>query len=114
MDIKTREIKDILIYDVKGEIRIGEEMPVMLHDHVKRQLESGKRYFLFNLRDVNYIDSFGVGQVVGSLISIKKAGGKLKISNLAPRIRFVFDVTGISRIVKIVDDEETAIKNFND
>lgn len=114
MEISTREIKDIFIYDIKGEIRIGEEMPVMLHDHVKSQLELGKKYFLFNFGEVNYVDSFGVGQVVGSLISIRNTGGKLKISNLVPRIRFVFDVTGLSRIVKIVDDEETAIKNFKD
>jgi anti-anti-sigma factor len=114
MVFEVREIKNIVIYDIKGEIRIDEEMPVVLHDHVKIQLEIGKRYFLFNLEDVKYMDSFGVGQLVGSLTSIMNVGGKLKLTNLIPRIRFIFDVTGLVNVFKITDDEDTAIRNYSD
>ena len=114
MEFEIREINNIVIYDIKGDIRVGEEMPVMLHDHVKNQLDAGKRYFLFNLENVNYMDSFGVGQLVGSLISIRNIGGKLKLTNLVPRIRYIFDVTGLIIVFNITDDEETAIKNYSD
>ncbi len=114
MELKIREINKIVIYDIKGNIRIPEDMPVTLQAHVKSQLERGKRYFLFNLKDVKYIDSFGVGQLVGSLISIDNLGGKLRLTNLIPRIRYIFDVTGLVRVFKITEDEETAIKKFSD
>jgi anti-sigma B factor antagonist len=114
MEFEIREINNIIIYDIKGDIRIGVEMPVILHEHVKSQLEIGKRYFLFNLKGVKYMDSFGVGQLVGSLISIRNVGGKLKLTNLASRIRFIFEVTGLIKVFKITDDEETAIKNYSD
>ena len=114
MVIEIREINNIIIYDIKGEIRIREEMPVILHDHVKNQLDRGKRYFLFNLENVKYIDSFGVGQLIGSLTSIMNVGGKLKLTKLIPRIRFIFEVTGLVRVFKITEDEETAIKNYSD
>ena len=97
MVIEIRKINNIIIYDIKGEIRIREEMPVILHDHVKNQLERGIRYFLFNLENVKYIDSFGVGQLIGSLTSIMNVGGKLKLTKLIPRIRFIFEVTGLVR-----------------
>jgi anti-anti-sigma factor len=114
MEFTLREIDNIVIYDIKGEIRIGEEMPVVLHDHVKSQIEIGNRYFLFNLEDVKYIDSFGVGQLIGSLTSIMNVGGKLKLTNLIPRIKFIFEVTGLVKVFKITEDEETAIKNYTD
>jgi anti-sigma B factor antagonist len=114
MEFTIREIENIVIYDIKGEIRIGEEMPVILHDHVKSQLEIGKRHFLLNLGEVKYMDSFGVGQLVGSLTSIRNVGGKLKLTNLVPRIKFIFEVTGLINVFKITDDEETAIKNYAD
>jgi anti-anti-sigma factor len=114
MELKVREIDNIVIYDIEGNIAIDEEMPVLLHDHVKNQVDDGKRKFLFNFKDVNYLDSFGVGQLVGSLTSIGNVGGKLKLTNLAPRIRFIFDITGLSRVFSITDDEETAINNYSD
>jgi anti-anti-sigma factor len=114
MEFQIREIKNIVIYDIKGDLRLSEDMPVMLHDHVKAHLDIGKRNFLLNFEDVQYMDSFGVGQLVGCLTSISKVGGKLKITNLVPRIRYIFEVTGMIKVFKVTDDEETAIKNYSD
>jgi len=113
MEFETREINNIIIYDLKWEFKIIDEMPVALHKHVKSQLELGKRNFLFNLKDVTYLESLGLGEVVGCLISVSKLGGKLKLTNLIPRIRLMFEVTGLIKVFEIVDDEATAIKNFS-
>jgi anti-sigma B factor antagonist len=114
MEFKIREINDIVIYDFKGNIMISKDIAVTLHDHVKSQLEMGKRHFLFNYEDVKYMDSFGVQQLVSSYTSICNLGGKLKLTKLVPRIRYIFDVTGLSRVFTITNDEETAIKNYTD
>ncbi len=112
MEFETRKTNDIIIYDIKWEFKIIEEMPVELHDDVKSQLRSGKRHFLFNLKGVKYMDSFGLGEIVASFISISNLGGKLKLTNLIPRIHHMFEVSGLIKIFEIVDDEKTAIKNF--
>lgn len=114
MELQIREINNIVIYDIKGDLRIKEDMPVLLHDHVKSQLDIGKRNFLLNFNDVEYMDSFGVGQLVGCLTSISNVGGKLKITNLLPKIRYIFEVTQLVKVFKITEDEETAIKNYSD
>jgi stage II sporulation protein AA (anti-sigma F factor antagonist) len=113
MEFETREINDIVIYDIKWEFKIIDEMPTSLHENVKSQLEMGKRNFLFNLKDVNYLGSLGLGLLLGSFISISKLGGKLKLTNLIPKIRLMLEVTGLIKVFKIVDDEETAIKEFS-
>lgn len=113
MEFKTREINNIVIYDIKWEFEIIEDIPTMLHVDVKSQLNKGKRHFLFNLKDVTFLESLGLGEIVGCLISISNLGGKLKLSNLIPRIRHMLEVTGLIKVFEIVDDEETAIKDFS-
>jgi anti-sigma B factor antagonist len=114
MEFEIREINNIVIYDIKWEFEIIEEAPASLHEHVKNQLKMGKRHFLFNLKDVTYLESLGLGEIVGCLISISNHGGKLKLINLVPKIRLMLEVTGLIKVFKIVDDEETAIKNFSE
>lgn len=113
MEFKTRGIGDIVIYDIKWEFKVVEDASVELHQDVKNQLQKGKRNFLFNLTDVEYMDSDGLGEILGSYISISKLGGKLKLTNLVPKIRIMFKAAGLMKIFEIVDDEETAIKDFS-
>jgi anti-sigma B factor antagonist len=112
MEFKTREIDDIVIYDIKWEFKIREDIPVALHKHLKNQLKMGKKQFLFNLKDVTYLESLGLGELVGCSISISKVGGKLILINVLPKIRLMFKVTGLENVFEIADDEETAIKNI--
>ena len=114
MEFEIREINDVVVYDIKWEFKIITEMSSTLHKHVKSQLESGKRNFLFNLKDVTYLESLGLGELVANLISISNLGGELKIINLAPRIRSIFEITGLIKVFEILDSEETAIKNFSE
>ena len=113
MEFKTREINDIVIYDIKWEFKVIEDVSVALHQDVKRQLQTGKRNFLFNLTDVEYMDSDGLGEILGSYISISKLGGKLKLTNLLPKIRIMFKAAGLMKIFEIFDDEEAAIESFS-
>jgi len=113
MEFKTREINEIVIYDIKWKFKVIEDIPVAIHQDVKGQLQKGKRHFLFNLKDIEYMDSNGLGEILGSYISISKLGGKLKLTNLIPKIRIMFKAAGLIKIFEIFDDEETAIENFS-
>jgi anti-sigma B factor antagonist len=113
MDFKTREINGIVIYDIEWEFKLAQETSPTLHRHVKTQLEKGKRHFLFNLKDVTYLESLGLGELVANLISISKLEGKLKLINLAPKLRLLFEVTGLIDIFDIEQDEEVALKSFS-
>jgi anti-sigma B factor antagonist len=112
MEFETREINDIVVYDIKWKFKLIDEMPTSLHENVKSQLETGKRKFLFNLKDVTYLESLGLGILVGSLISVSNLGGNLKLANLAPKLQLLFDITGLINVFEIADDEEAAIKGF--
>jgi anti-anti-sigma factor len=113
MEFEIRETNDIVIYDIKWKFKIIDEMPTSLHENVKSQLETGKRKFLFNLKEVTYLESLGLGVLVGSLISVSNLEGNLKLINLAPKLLLLFEVTGLIKVFEIADNEESAVKEFS-
>ena len=113
MEFETREIDDIIIYDIKWKFKIIDDMPVVLHQDVKRQLNRGRKSFIFNLKDVEYLESLGLGEIIGSFNSICGREGRLILTNLTQKIRILFETTGLEKIFEIFQDEDAAIKNFS-
>jgi anti-anti-sigma factor len=112
MKISTREKDDILIFDIEGEIRRSDITDITLHQLVKDQLDTGKRHILLNFQNVEFIDSFGVGEILASYISTHNLGGKLKIAKISKKLYLVFQVTMLTKVFEIFDDEELALDSF--
>lgn len=69
---------------------------------------------LFNLREMEHIDSSGLGAIV-SILQWKNAnGGFIKLCCLQPRPRIVFDITKVYRIFDIYNTEEEALAAFSE
>ena len=112
MVINIREKNDVVIVDIEGEIKRSEVTDATLHQMVKDQLEAGKRYILLNFEKVDFIDSFGVGEILASYISTHNLGGKLKIAKISKRLYLIFQVTMLTNVLEIFDEEEMALKSF--
>ncbi|MCJ7581379.1 MAG: STAS domain-containing protein [Candidatus Aminicenantes bacterium] len=113
MEIKTREQEDIIIFDVSGEIKRSDIVDITLHQQVKDFLDTGKRNILFNFNKVDFIDSFGVGEILASYISTHNLGGKLKIAKISKKLFLVFQVTMLTNVLEIFDDEDVALGSFS-
>jgi anti-sigma B factor antagonist len=83
MNIKTstRQVDDVTIVLMKGRIVLGEES-ASLRDLVRDLLSKGHKKILFNLGDVDYIDSSGLGSLVSALHQCAKA--RWRIETAAP------------------------------
>ncbi|MFQ6038164.1 MAG: STAS domain-containing protein [Candidatus Aminicenantales bacterium] len=112
MEIHSREKDNVIIFDIGGEIRRSDVTDVTLHQLVKDQLEAGKKNILLNFKDVEFIDSFGVGEILASYISTHNLGGKLKIAKISKKLYLVFQVTTLTKVLEIFDDEEVALQSF--
>lgn len=112
MEINAREKENVVIFDIEGEIRRSDVTDVTLHQLVKDQLDVGKRNILLNFRDVEFIDSFGVGEILASYISTHNLGGKLKIAKISKKLYLVFQVTMLTKVLEIFDEEELALNSF--
>ncbi len=112
MQIHAREKDNVIIFDIEGEIRRSDVTDVTLHQLVKDQLDVGKRNILLNFKDVEFIDSFGVGEILASYISTHNLGGKLKIAKISKKLYLVFQVTMLTKVLEIFDEEEIALSSF--
>ena len=112
MDIKKRDKNDIVIFDIEGEIRRSDITDVTLHQLVKDQLDSGKKHILLNFDRVEFIDSFGVGEILASYISTHNLGGKLKIARISKKLFLIFQITMLTKVLEIFDEEEMALQSF--
>jgi anti-sigma B factor antagonist len=90
---------------------LGDES-ASLRDTVKELLTECKQIVL-DLGGVTYIDSIGLGVLVGLLISAQKAGGDIKLANLRPRLVDVLGVTKLMTVFETFDRAEDAVRSFN-
>jgi anti-sigma B factor antagonist len=112
LKIDTREVAHVTILDVNGRIVLGDEIGD-LRDAVRRLLADGKKKIILNLAEVDYIDSSGVGELVGCFTTVRNAGGELKLLKLSQKVKDVLYVTKLYTVFDIRDDEFTAVKSFD-
>ena len=112
MKITTREADHVTIVDISGRIVLGDETG-QLRETVSGLIAQNKKKIILNLANVDYIDSSGVGELVGCFISVRKNGGELKLLNLTQKVHDVLQVTKLYTVFDIKDNEFTAIKSFD-
>ena len=111
MQASTRKIGEIAIVDIRGRITLGEGN-VILRDVMVELLEKGNKHILLNMTDVAHVDSAGIGELVRSHTSVRKQGGQLKLANVSKKVQELLQMTMLSAVFDIYQDESGAIKAF--
>ncbi len=112
MDIKERVVGGVSILDLSGKIVLGEG-DVQVKERIKDLLSDGQRRILLNLAGVNYIDSAGLGTLIGSYTTVRRDGGSLKLVNLTKRIQDLLAITKLITVFETFDNEAEALASFN-
>jgi anti-sigma B factor antagonist len=64
---------------------------------------------VLNLSDVTYIDSGGLGTLVGVYSSARAAGADIKLTGLGQRLRDVLQITKLATVFQVFDTEQEAL-----
>jgi anti-sigma B factor antagonist len=92
MNYAVRQIRNVTVLDLSGRASLGETLAsgpgsaVVLHDVVRDQAAKGLHKILLNLREVSYIDSSGLGDLVSCFTTVRNQGGQLRLCNATARI----------------------------
>jgi len=108
----TREVGEVTIVDIKGRIVLGEESAAV-RDLVCALLSKGQKQILFNLGGVDYIDSMGLGSLVGAFVTVRKQGGHLKLLNVNAKVTDVMQITKLYTVFDISNDEAAGVASFD-
>ncbi|HXE34126.1 MAG TPA: STAS domain-containing protein [Verrucomicrobiae bacterium] len=111
MTASTRQVGDVTIVDISGRIVLGAESAA-LRGLVCDLLTKGHKKIVLNLGNVNYIDSAGLGNLVGAFTSVRNQDGDLKLLHLTNKVHDLMQITRLYTVFDIMDDEAVAIKSF--
>lgn len=111
LTIASREVSGVSVLDLKGKITLGEGS-VQIRDAIRGLVGKGKKSILLNLGDVSYIDSSGLGELVGAYTTAKNQGAELKLLNLTKKVHDLLQLTKLYTVFEAYDDETTAIASF--
>ena len=89
----------------------GEEEPRLLRA-IRELVAGGYRLFLLNLAHVSYVDSTGIGEIVGAYTRVVREGGILKLCGVSPRTQELLDTTNVATIVVSYPTEQQALESF--
>jgi len=111
MTITERKSGDVTILVVEGKILLGEG-DVQLKRKIDELIERKETKLLLNLANVPYMDSGGLGEIVRSYTTVKRAGGELKLLNATKRISDLLTITKLITVFEIFEEEGEAVKSY--
>lgn len=111
MEILQRRQGNTVILDIHGAISMGESKEKFAHvmDELLAQKDLN---VLVNFAGINYMDSTGIGELVGYLNKFVESNRQLKILKPHDRILKLLQITKLDTMFQIFQDEDEALKSF--
>ncbi len=111
LKIAQRNVNGVTVVDCSGRVIFGDEA-ALLRETVKAILPQSKRIVL-NLKNVSYIDSGGLGTLVGLFSSAQAAGAEVKLAELTQRSTQLLQVTKLLTVFDVRGTEQDAVQSFS-
>jgi anti-sigma B factor antagonist len=108
---KTRREGNVTIMDLSGRITLGENTGI-LRDELRSLLAQGNKNIILNMKDVSYVDSAGLGELVGAYTTATNQGGAVKLLHLQGKMKDLMQITKLHTIFAIFENEQQAVQSF--
>ncbi len=109
-EYKKEERDGVIIFTLIGSLDIG-TVSTMKAD-IDSIVSGGKLKVLFDLYDLEQIDSSGIGAIIALFKRVRLNKGDVKISRLMGQPKEIFSLLRLDRVFEIVDDLDKALESF--
>src|SRR5258708_3205620 len=111
MKMTDREVDGAFVLALDGRIVLGDESQA-LRVKLKSLIAEGKKKIVLNVDNIRYIDSAGLGILVGADVSAETQGASVKLRNLGSRFREVLQITKLLTVFDVYNTEAAATASF--
>lgn len=113
MVISERRVGDVTLLDLQGRL-VFDDGDEEVRTHVNHLVSEARLKILLSLREVDYIDSCGVGVLIAKFMSLRRRGGDLRLVSISPRCRRVLTISRLLGVFQIFESEQDALASFAD
>ena len=113
MSFNTSERFNSVVIEFKGNVMGGPDA-VSLNDKLHELINAEKTNIVVDLGKVKFMNSSGLGMLIGGLTTMRKAGGDLRIANATDKIESLLVVTKLITVFKHFKSVEEAAESFGE
>jgi anti-sigma B factor antagonist len=107
IQVQSRESEGCMILDIKAD-NFTYPHTSAVKEEISEYLALGKKYFVLNVNDVKFIDSYGLATIVAALKLIKDHNGALALYGLNTMFEKLLKVTHLDKILEVWPNESQA------
>src|SRR5699024_4680020 len=112
MSFNTSEQFNIVVIEFKGNI-LGGPDAVSLNEKLHELIDAEKNNVVVDLGKVKFMNSSGLGMLIGALTTMRKAGGDLRIADATDKIKNLLIVTKLITVFQHFESVDEAVESFN-
>lgn len=113
MKLKSERHGSVVVLELKGKVMGGPDATVF-RDEMKKHLDDGIKKVVVDLGKVDWMNSSGLGILIGGLTTVKNAEGELKLARTTDKIKSLLMITKLVQVFDTYDTVEGAIASFSD
>jgi anti-sigma B factor antagonist len=110
-EVHTREVGSVVVIDAVGRLTLTDGQ-TKLRDVIHVSAGSGTKRFILNLARVDFIDSYGIGELARSYSVVRQTGGAMKLADVNQRVLDVLEISRLNTIFEIYAEEGAALRAF--
>ena len=107
IELQTEIGQDAAVLGVEGRLTMA--TAAGLRAVVAQAIEAGRPRLVLDMGECSFLDSSGLGAVVGGLKAARQAGGDLRLARLTPQVLTVLALTNLDRVLRPYPTVEAAL-----
>jgi anti-sigma B factor antagonist len=108
--ISIRQSGAVSLVDVSGHFTSFEAGA--LSEAIQLLVKERRNHILLNLRELEYLDSSGIGELVRNYLTVIKSGGEMKVVGLTSKVEEILKITQLYKVFPEFPDEDEALRSF--
>ena len=113
MQFDVDEQDGVAVLALSGDVMGGPD-GAALHDRLQNLKAAGRRNVVVDLDGVRFMNSSGLGMLIGALTTMRNAGGDLRLARVGQRVQSLLMITKLATVFQHYDSVDDAVASFSD
>lgn len=112
MKLTTYDKYTAVVVELKGDIT-GTAKDMEFSNTLHKLIAEGKKNIIIDLKETGFVNSSGLGMLIGGYTTVKNGGGDLKLANATEKIESLLIITKLTSVFSNYGSVDEAVKSFN-